>query len=67
MNKDRDDFNAEKNEINIDSTKEMSNNSNNLNAKQIIDDMIAHGFENDDNVEKLANTVNKINNRRKNK
>ena len=40
MNKDRDDFNEEKNEINIDSTKEMSINSNNLNAKQIIDDMI---------------------------
>ena len=56
----KEDYNEEKNETKLDPTKEITKNNmdNELCTKEIINDMINYGTENDFNLEKLANTVN---------
>ena len=59
MNKEEDNI-EEKNENKLDPTKEISNNNkdNEMNAKEIINEMINYGIEDDINLEKLTNKVN---------
>ena len=56
----KEDYIAEKNETKLDPTKEITKNiiNNEMSTKEIIDDMINYGTENDFNLEKLANKVN---------